>query len=49
MRILYYYYKVGDKVMFINKAYCKHENTYKEPHEITQTWTNYTVTIEMGA
>ena len=43
--ILDYDCKVGDKVMLNNKTAYKREPPYKEPYEITRTWTNGTITI----
>ena len=40
MKIVYYDYKVYDKVMLRNKAAHKYETPYTEQYEITQTWTN---------
>ena len=44
-----YDYKVGDNVMLENNSAYKCETLYKGPYEITQTWTNVTDTLQIGA
>ena len=39
-------YKVGDKVMLNNNAAIKYENLHRDTFEITQYWTNDTVTLQ---
>ena len=39
-------YKVGDKVTLDNNYALKYDTTYKGPFEITQCFTNGTVTLQ---
>ena len=48
-KIVYYDYKVGDKVMIYNHAAYKYETPYKGPCVITQCWSNGTVTLRCDA
>ena len=49
MKIVKYTYKVGDKIMLINKEAYKLKTLYKGPYEIIKMWTNGMVTIQMEA
>ena len=44
-----YYYKVGDIVNINNNAAYKYVTTNNGLFEITQRWTNGTVTFKMGS
>ena len=47
--IVYYDYKVRDKVMLTNHTAYKYETPYTETFLVTQCFTNGTVTLQYGA
>ena len=48
-KIVNYDYKVGNKLILNNKSTCKYETPYIGSFEMTQCWTNITVTLQMVA
>ena len=48
-KILYYGYKVGNKVMLKNKPAWKEMTPYINRFEINQDWTNVMIKLQIGA